>query len=796
MPGFKLFLTAVSCAVLWTAAGVAQEPAPAPAPAPETTGVQVGRYPQEVAQKYATPQGLPSNDALSVLVMPDGQVYAGTRRGVAVLAEDKWTAVPESQGYPIPLLAARGDELLAVAEGGLYGVRNGDIAELGYLPSEELNDLAGTGDAAYLGTAKGLYRFGTGRFEPVAELNDRLGDDKAVRQIAVGPDGAVAVAAAGGLYELAAGGEWQELRPRDGERSWAPVDVRGVAYDSEGRLWFASPQGAGMRGPDGWKLYTGREGLPYNDFTVAAAGAKGDVWFGTKIGAIHFDGETWEYREGLRWLPGNEVRDIAVDKTGAAYFATDKGVGVIREQMMTLADKARLFEEAIDKYHRRTPYGYVLGVRLPAPGDTSSWENSDSDNDGLWTSMYGAGECYAYGATKDPYFKERAVKAFRALKFLMDVTQGGNPPAQEGFVARTILPTSGANPNEREYTPEKDRQRQQNEDKLWKVMDPRWPTSADGQWYWKSDTSSDELDGHYFFYATYYDIVCETEEEKAEVREVVRKLTDHLVRNNFQLVDHDGKPTRWAVYDPERFNNDPLWFVERGLNSLSILSYLATAHHMTGDAKYTQAMDKLVDEHGYVINMLVPKYHTGPGSGNQSDDEMAFMSFYNLLKYTPEDSKLHNLGAFSWWTYWQLERPELNPLFNFMYASQVRDQVFESAFSTIRLQPRGEWLEQSIDSLKRYPLDRFNWRHTNHHRIDIVPLPNYMRDMDEIDSDRPFRKGHRMDGTVLPIDERFVGHWNHDPWSLDSGGDGRELADGASFLLPYYMGLYHGFIVE
>ena len=26
------------------------------------------------------------------------------------------------------------------------------------------------------------------------------------------------------------------------------------------------------------------------------------------------------------------------------------------------------------------------------------------------------------------------------------------------------------------------------------------------------------------------------------------------------------------------------------------------------------------------------------------------------------------------------------------------------------------------------------------------------------------------------------------------GGDGRELADGAVFLLPYYMGLYSGFI--
>ena len=49
----------------------------------------------------------------------------------------------------------------------------------------------------------------------------------------------------------------------------------------------------------------------------------------------------------------------------------------------------------------------------------------DSDNDGLWTGMYGAGECFAYASTKDPAAKHRATKAFEALRFLSLVTQGG-----------------------------------------------------------------------------------------------------------------------------------------------------------------------------------------------------------------------------------------------------------------------------------------------------------------------------------------------------------------------------------
>ena len=50
------------------------------------------------------------------------------------------------------------------------------------------------------------------------------------------------------------------------------------------------------------------------------------------------------------------------------------------------------------------------------------------------------------------------------------------------------------------------------------------------------------------------------------------------------------------------------------------------------------------------------------------------------------------------------------------------------------------------------------------------------------------------DGKVLPVDERMVFHWNLDPFALDHKGSGARLADGTSFLLPYYMALHHGVI--
>jgi hypothetical protein len=595
----------------------------------------------------------------------------------------------------------------------------------------------------------------------------------------------MAAAAASGLYLKRPGGDWERLFPRTASRSWAPVDVRGVAFDSAGRLWFASPQGAGRFDGHDWALYTGGEGLPYADFTSVAAGENGVVWFGTRIGAIRFDGATWEYRQGPRWLPADEVRSIAAGATGDAWIATPAGISAIERRSTTLAAKARFFEAEIDKRHRRTPYGYVLEVHLERPGDLSSWTQHDSDNDGLWTAMYGAGECFAFGATGSPDARRRAIAAFEALRFLGTVTQGGEHPAPRGFVARSILPASGPDPNLHD-SPAHDRQMRETRDRLWKDLSPRWPLSADRQWYWKADTSSDELDGHYFFYGVYYDLVARSNEERRAVRDHVAAMTDHLVDHNFQLVDHDGKPTRWGIFDPRNLNHNVSFWQERGVNSLSMLAYLKVAAHITGDAKYDRAYRRLIDEHGYDMNVLVPKSNAGPGAGNQSDDEMTFMNYYGLLRYET-DPQLRRKYLLAFHNHWRMEAAELNPLFNYLYAAIATGERYADAFDDLDLTPAGDWRAESLDTLRRFPTDRVEWPFRNSQRADIVGLPAYVRE-----GNAPL--GYRVNGKVLPIDERYVGHWNHDPWRLDQASDGRSLGDGAAFLLPYYLGLYTRYV--
>jgi hypothetical protein len=402
--------------------------------------------------------------------------------------------------------------------------------------------------------------------------------------------------------------------------------------------------------------------------------------------------------------------------------------------------------------------------------------------------MYGAGEALAYGATGDPKAKRRAAQAFEALRFLQTVTQGGNHAPPPGYVARTIRSIDLPDPNVGRLEQDINGQKS---DQLWKAYEPRWPKSADGKWYWKSDTSSDELDGHYFFYALYYDLCADTQTEKDRVRDVVRALTDHLVEHQYVLMDHDGKPTRWAIYGPQFLNRDPRWWPERGLNSLSLLSYLSVASHVTGDAKYDSASRDLIDRHGYAHNAMYPKVQQGPGSGNQSDDEMAFMCYYSLLRCS-NDEALKGMVRYSFFRYWLNEAPEMNPFFNFSYAAINREARVTNVWGTFPMRPWAGWLEDSMGTLRGFPLDRLNWPHRNSHRLDLVALPS-VRSQD-LDSPDSRIRGHRINGKVLPVENRHFTHWNTDPWRYDYGGNGNELAAGTAYLLPYYMGLYHGFI--
>ena len=476
---------------------------------------------------------------------------------------------------------------------------------------------------------------------------------------------------------------------------------------------------------------------PTTEFTVIAVESPAVTWIGTKQGAIRLsdDNKKLEYFAGQRWLPDDHVTGIGFD-ANSIWLETPKGFSRIEYQSMTLADKSRIFVERIQKRHNR--WGLTAESHLRTAGDLSTNEMVSTDNDGLWTAMYVAAEAFRYKITGEADARDNARRGMQAIIRLESIT------GIAGFPARSFIKVGVDQ----------------------EPGDGEWHDTPDKVWKWKGDTSSDEIVGHYFVYPIYYDLVAD-DEEKPILRGVIERITNHILDHNYQLVDLDGKRTLWGFWGPDQIWEDP---DETGIRSLHILSHLVVAMHMTQNpqyqAKFRAAYDDLIKNHKYHLLTRNQKINV-PGITNHSDDELAFLSYYPLLRYET-DPKLLEVYKESLARSWNVERPERNPLWNFIYAAGTAAKDFDKP--------------ESLRTLREIPMDQIEWSVRNSQRLDIPidPLAD--------------RFGQHQSLIVLPYDELPMSKWNGNPYSLDGGGNGHSEDDGAYFLLPYWMGRFHKLI--
>jgi hypothetical protein len=488
-----------------------------------------------------------------------------------------------------------------------------------------------------------------------------------------------------------------------------------------------------------WSPYTVRP-LPWSEITVVAKDPVGAVWLGTPRGAIRLDPSPEarsQFFAGKRWLPADAVSGIGFENCGnssCVWIETSSGLSRIEFRPISLADKAAYFEDRIRSRHMRQ--GLTADSHLSVPGDVSSNKTVSSDNDGLWTAMYVAAECFRYRVTGDKAARENARIGFEAIIRLEAIT--GIP----GFPARSFIEVG------KDIQPE----------------DGEWHLTPDGKWKWKGDTSSDEIVGHYLAFALYYDLAA-AEEEKPKIRALVDRITSYIVDNGYRLLDTDGKPTMWGWWGPSDIWTDP---DETGLRALHILSHLSVAYHITGNPKYREASSDLVKNHKYALLTRNQKINL-PGRVNHSDDELAFLSYYPLLRYET-DAELKKIYIESLQRSWQCERGEANPLWDFIYAAGTGDSQFDSS--------------AAVTTLRDIPWDTITWTAINSFRQDVT--------LDQIFD----RHARRQSALALPADERPALKWNANPYQLDGGNGGRSEDDGAFFLLPYWMGRFHNYIRE
>lgn len=490
--------------------------------------------------------------------------------------------------------------------------------------------------------------------------------------------------------------------------------------------------------------------LPWTDISVVkVVGA--DYWFGTPRGAftVKPDGSI-NYYASERWLPSDEVVHLSVGPDHSMLVLTTAGLGEIQFKPMTLHDKAMYYEKQVRDRHIRNGFNASLvGLRH---GDLSTGFLGDSDNDGLWTSLYLAAQAFRYATTGEQQALDHTIESLDAMARLFDV----NPVP--GFPARSY-------------------ERRGEGDTRNILSDPeRWQLADHPDWYWKATTSSDEAIGHIFAFGVVAELV-DHEPTKQKAIELIDTLMWHIVENDWYLVDYDGEPTMWGKWNPEYVNSFPTSVGDRKLNSSNIIGMLQTAYHFTGKEVYKEKAFDLMDNHGYLENLMRPMKEIGvapdnaddhshwlSSAWNHSDDEMYFAGYWGLYRYAFNDTLKAQFKE-SIIDHWEAERPEKEGAWNIFTAiTGVAD--FD--------------LDEAAWYLREYPLDMIQWKIENSHRKDIVHLPPNFR--------------NQTIEEVLPPDELRITRHNANRFSLDGGNNSAENSAGDIWLFPYWMGRYLGVI--
>jgi hypothetical protein len=500
-------------------------------------------------------------------------------------------------------------------------------------------------------------------------------------------------------------------------------------------------------------------GVPWSELT-ARVNVPGGLWFGTTRGAFFerqgltaryatpaapgIEPPHFRYYAGKRWLRDDHVVDLAVDHDGHLWVLTKTGLNKIEFRQTTMAAKADWFHRKIRSRNLR--YGFTAERRLLVPGDITSSELIDTDNDGGWTSYYIGALGAHYAVTHEEAVRRQAWESFGALERLQGIH------TNTGFPARTF------------------------ERRGFKFSDTdRWRDAPDPAWEWKGHTSSDEICSQTFAHAVMWELVATNATERARVATNFIPIVEHILRHDLYLVDVDGKPTLWGRWNPEYVNWFPPTIHDRQLNSAELTASLQLAFAMTGNPRYRDQAYAMFAKHGYLTNILSPMkliaktdgyVHLGNNMGdewNHSDDELAFFTYWPLVRFafTPE-LRAQYLGVVR--EHLEIERPERYPIWNFLAAACGVKNVDAAG---------------SVWTLRGTPLDTIAWRMVNSHRQDLTKLP-------------PSFMGRELK-ELLPPGERLIARINTQPFILDQGDDATDFP-GDEYLLGYWLGRYVGAI--
>jgi hypothetical protein len=721
----RLFEKAFGLAVAFAAFAITSSAAPGETRAWQPVKDDV--FLQEVGRQVA------SSQPLTAVAVFEGQVYVGSDQGLFRLEADQLIPV-DKLSKPVGRLVVTSGALWAITGDGLYRFQRENWKQIS---GDSVSDLTEHLGQVIVSRGRRLWRVDADSLIPLVDADSPFPITRVVSHCET-----LYVHGKGRLtyYDGARIGarnvfEWSSDKAWDWGR--LPSLNARDAISQASRLYIATDRGLAVLRGMSLTSIRGEDGLCYEDVTCLASGFDNDLWVGTTRGAIRMAGGDFHYFAGQRWLPDEHVNSIATSDN-AVYIATAKGLGIIDYEQYTLQKKADYYERHLDEWGQRR-LGFTH--KLEWDKKLNQYVREVSDNDGGYSGNYLAAQAYRFAVTKDPEARAQAVNTFGALRWLEVMTP------MSGFIARSVWAKgevghqadhgSGGAPAE-------------------------WHDTADGKFEWKGDTSSDEVCSHFYATKLFLEHAARGD-EISQAKQHIASIASHIANNGWQLIDADGKPTRWGRWDPEYFSTEEGLY-DRGLQTLQVLSFMKTAEVLAGDPEAGDAYRRLV-EMGYPEHTVRQRNTFPPDGVLHFLDELALWSYSNLLTYE-QDPLLRAIYRRSLERTYEVVRIEQNPWFNFVYGTLTGNDCEVS---------------QSVKHLREWPLDLRVWSYQNSHRSDLQTPAGYA----------VYKAGVR---TFSPRETEPM-RWDH--WTMKPDGGSAAVPDviePGAWLLAYWMGRYHGFI--
>ncbi|HZK39454.1 MAG TPA: hypothetical protein VFD23_04815 [Clostridia bacterium] len=316
---------------------------------------------------------------------------------------------------------------------------------------------------------------------------------------------------------------------------------------------------------------------------------------------------------------------------------------------------------------------------------------------------------------------------------------------------------------------------------------------------YKSDTSNDELVGHYAVWHLAFDVLGPEDPELAQmIKTIAHRHAKHFSDNDYCHTDAGGQPTSWARMNREYYlNKYSHGFSDAPLGLSILLQLYKVAHHVTGDEQWNKEYRKLaldepyryadiLREHFERYRIMAKDLVDDENSDeeifnrvikimNYSDVRMAAVSYYTLtqLETDPVLLEKYRQGADSWW---ELEK----------YARDVEWSLIYQVINNEKEQFDG-FGRSCIDMLKwqinRYPVSSRQLFIDNSSRPDMREDEGFMFYKDDT---RPY---------AMAMDER--GSVGTNFFHAKQGQAGvRRLHNSYNLIMPYWLARYNKLIVE